>query len=201
MRLKAMCGSAARLLGLAGLVVLMLSLTVRADDQKPSKDGKPKDGSKAGKKASEPKDDRARPRFMSLAELFRRLGGNRDRRDRRYRRDRSADRRPTAQEARLGVQASPPSAALVDQLDLPRGRGILLEEVGVNTPAGKAGLKPHDILLEVDGKPVPNDRTGFSKLLEGIVADRKIDVVVMRKGKKETIKGLVLARVVGTTTD
>jgi S1-C subfamily serine protease len=96
------------------------------------------------------------------------------------------------------VQASEPSAALVDQLDLPRGQGMLLQEVGANSPAGKAGLKLHDILLEVDGKAVPNDRAQFSKLLEGIAADRKVDVVVMRKGKKETLKGLVLARLDGS---
>src|SRR5262249_33514205 len=61
------------------------------------------------------------------------------------------------QEPRLGVRLDKPSATLVDQLDLPKGQGLILEEVVNNSAASKAGLKPHDILLEFDGKPVPND--------------------------------------------
>ena len=41
---------------------------------------------------------------------------------------------------RLGVVVSQPSAALADQLDLPKGRGLVLEQVVPNSPAAKAGL-------------------------------------------------------------
>jgi membrane-associated protease RseP (regulator of RpoE activity) len=98
----------------------------------------------------------------------------------------------SAQEARLGAQLRQPSATLVDQLDLPRDQGMVLEEVGANSAAAKAGMKAHDILLEVDGKPVSSKRDELDRLLEGIVANRKVDAVVLRKGKKEAIKDLTL---------
>jgi membrane-associated protease RseP (regulator of RpoE activity) len=96
------------------------------------------------------------------------------------------------QEPRLGVQVRKPSATLEDQLDLPKGQGLVLEEVGPNSAAAKAGLKPHDILLELNGKAVPSKREEFAKLLRGVKANAAVDVVVMRKGRKETIKGLSL---------
>lgn len=93
---------------------------------------------------------------------------------------------------RLGAQVRSPSPTLVDQLDLPKDQGIVLEEVGPNSAAARAGMKPHDILLELDGKPVPSKVDDFLKLLAAVKADQKVEVVVMRKGKKETIKALTL---------
>jgi hypothetical protein len=101
-------------------------------------------------------------------------------------------RAQSAQEARLGAELRQPSATLVNQLDLPREQGMVLAEVAPNSPAATAGLKQHDILLEVDGKPVPSNREKLDRLLEGIEGNKKVDVAVMRRGKKETIKGLTL---------
>jgi membrane-associated protease RseP (regulator of RpoE activity) len=97
-----------------------------------------------------------------------------------------------AGEGRLGVAASPPSATLADQLDLPRGQGLVLEEVEPGSAAAKAGLKPHDILLELNGKTVPDDIAELSRQLQDIKAGTAVDAVVLRKGKLETIKGLKL---------
>src|SRR5262245_31063285 len=59
--------------------------------------------------------------------------------------------------SRLGARLEAPPAALADQLDLPRGQGLLLTEVESDSAAAKAGLKRNDVLLELDGKPVPRD--------------------------------------------
>ena len=93
---------------------------------------------------------------------------------------------------RLGVQVTAPSQTLVDQLELPTDQGLVLEEVGPNSAAGKAGLKSHDVLLEMNGKPVPNKVESFYKMLDEIKPNEPVDAVVLRKGKKETIKGLTL---------
>jgi beta-lactamase regulating signal transducer with metallopeptidase domain len=95
-------------------------------------------------------------------------------------------------EPRLGVRVDRPSATLVDQLDLPRGQGTVIEEVAPNSPADKAGLKAHDILLELNGKPVPSKPEEVARLVAGIKAGTPVDAVVLRKGKRETIKGLSL---------
>ena len=94
--------------------------------------------------------------------------------------------------ARLGAWVEPPPAALVEQLDLPKGQGLVLREVLPDSAAAKAGLKRHDVLLELNGKPVPDQLAGLVKMLGDIKADTKVDAVVVRKGKKETIKGLSL---------
>lgn len=96
---------------------------------------------------------------------------------------------------RLGARVEKPSAALVDQLDLPRGQGLVLDEVLNDSAAAKAGLKANDILLELNGKPVPSDPAEFTRLLQDVKPDTKVDAVVMRKTRKETIKGLSLPKV------
>jgi serine protease Do len=98
----------------------------------------------------------------------------------------------SAEEARLGAVLGEPGATLVDQLDLPKGQGMVLEEVKPDSAAAKAGLKDHDILLELNGKTVPSDERGFAKLVEEIKPNAPVDAVVLRKGKKETVKGVSL---------
>jgi beta-lactamase regulating signal transducer with metallopeptidase domain len=93
---------------------------------------------------------------------------------------------------RLGIRVDRPTDALASQLDLPAGQGLVCLDVPADSPAGKAGLKPHDILLEVAGKVVPNDRNAFVKNLKDVKPDDKVDIVVLRKGRKETIKGVSL---------
>jgi len=96
------------------------------------------------------------------------------------------------QEGRLGVRVEAPSTTMVEQLDLPKNQGLIVAEVETDSAAAKAGLKAHDILLEVNGKPVPSKVEEFAKQLDTIKANTPVDAVVLRKGKKETIKGLSL---------
>jgi membrane-associated protease RseP (regulator of RpoE activity) len=98
----------------------------------------------------------------------------------------------SAEEGRLGAVLGEPGATLVEQLDLPKGQGMVLEEVKADSAAAKAGLKAHDILLELNGKMVPSDERGFARLLEEIKPNTPVDAVVLRKGKKETVKGVSL---------
>jgi len=95
-------------------------------------------------------------------------------------------------QGRLGVRVEQPSSVLVDQLDLPRGQGLVIASVEPDSPAAKAGLKPHDVLLEFDGKPVPNNAVAFAEVIREVKADKKVTVVVKRKGRSETIKDVAL---------
>jgi beta-lactamase regulating signal transducer with metallopeptidase domain len=99
-----------------------------------------------------------------------------------------------AHEPRLGARVEKPTAALVDQLDLPKGQGLVIDDVLNGSAAAKAGLKPNDILLELNGKPVPSDPNEFARLLQDVKPDTKVNAVVMRKTRKETIKGLSLPK-------
>jgi RNA polymerase sigma factor (sigma-70 family) len=93
---------------------------------------------------------------------------------------------------RLGAHLEPPSPLLIDQLGLPEKQGMVLREVPKDSAADKAGLKTNDILLELNGKPVPSDRTAFTEFLGGIKPDQKVNAVVVRKGQKVTVKDLTL---------
>jgi len=98
----------------------------------------------------------------------------------------------TERQGRLGVRVEKPSETLVEQLDLPKDQCLVIQKVVPDTPAAKAGLKDHDILGEVAGKPVPSDPAGLVKMLDEIKANEKFDAVVLRKGKKETLKDMTL---------
>jgi len=93
---------------------------------------------------------------------------------------------------RLGIRVEKPSDVLAAQLELPLGQGLVCMDVPADSPAGKAGIKPNDILLEVAGKSVPSNRDEFVRALKNVKPDTAVDVVVLRKGKKETLKGVKL---------
>jgi hypothetical protein len=100
--------------------------------------------------------------------------------------------RPLQESIRLGVRLERPSATLSDQLDLPTGQGLVIQQVMPDSAAAKAGLKAHDILLKFDGKSVPNNAADFARMLQEVKADKPVTAVVKRKGKEETIKNVSL---------
>jgi membrane-associated protease RseP (regulator of RpoE activity) len=95
-------------------------------------------------------------------------------------------------DGRLGVEVAKPSPALADQLDLPEGEGLVVRAVKPDSAAAKAGVKEHDILLELNGQPVPDEASKFAKLVAKAEAKKPMKAVVMRKGRKQTLEGLTL---------
>lgn len=91
---------------------------------------------------------------------------------------------------RLGVTIEAVPTIIVEQLDLPKGQGVILAKVIEGTPAAKAGLKTNDIVLEVAGKTVTVD--DLPKVVAGLKDDTTFEVVIVRKGKKETVKGVTI---------
>ena len=87
----------------------------------------------------------------------------------------------------IGVQIQSISEDMAESFGLDKPRGALIAGVTPNGPAEKSGLKQRDVILTFDGKEVPD-----SKKLPRIVADSKVgdtvDVVVMRGGKRTTLK-------------
>jgi hypothetical protein len=102
---------------------------------------------------------------------------------------------PFGSHPRLGVQISKPSETLEEQLGLPKGHAFVIDQVVPDSAAAKAGVKNHDILLKVNDKPVPSEPQELTQLLSEIKPDATVDLVLMRKGKEETIKGVKLPEV------
>lgn len=95
---------------------------------------------------------------------------------------------------RLGIGIAAPSPVLIEQLELPEGKGMVVTSVTVGSAASKAGLKENDILLEFDGKSVPSEPSRFVEMVNDAKADEAMTVTVLRKGRKELIEGVTLPK-------
>jgi serine protease Do len=93
---------------------------------------------------------------------------------------------------RLGVRLEAVSELAADQLGLEVARGVGIADVVEGSVAQKVGFKTHDIVLEFAGKPVSSIPEDFTRLVASVKGGEKVDAVVMRKGKKLEIKGIVL---------
>ncbi len=108
--------------------------------------------------------------------------------------ERLAGLAPDSGPARLGIVVEPLDAALADQLNLPRDEGLVVTKVLPGLAAERVGLRPHDVLLAVDGKPVPATAREFAKLVQGLKTDLPLTVEVVRKGKQMALDGLTLPK-------
>jgi len=93
---------------------------------------------------------------------------------------------------RLGIRMEHIPALAVEQLGLEPNTGIAVSMVMPGSVAEKAGLKVHDIILEFAGKPVSDNLEDFVRRVNEVKAGEKIDIVVLRKGKKVDVKGVEL---------
>jgi hypothetical protein len=93
---------------------------------------------------------------------------------------------------RLGVRVEKPSEDTLQQLGLAESDGIVLEDVRPGSAADVAGLKVGDILLTLDGQNVPSDPEQFHFQLDNLKTNDAFDAILLRDGKMETIKGIVL---------
>jgi hypothetical protein len=86
--------------------------------------------------------------------------------------------RPAAKAA--GAAWEPVSDVLRSQLEIAEGQGLVVKSVGEDTVASRAGLKKHDILLEIDGTKV----TKAGQVKELLKKESK--ALVIRGGKRVT---------------
>jgi hypothetical protein len=88
-----------------------------------------------------------------------------------------------------GLRLEKPSPEMQAQLGLEDKEGLVVVGIDPNSVGDKAGVKANDVLLKIGATPVPNESAGFAKLVQEQKPDEPIDLVVIRKGKEETIKG------------
>jgi serine protease Do len=66
-------------------------------------------------------------------------------------------------------------------LDIDVKNGALIQEVVPGTPADKAGLKPYDVIIEVDGQPI-KDHNDLAIKIADIPPGKTVEIKVVRKG-------------------
>ncbi|MEM1192610.1 MAG: DegQ family serine endoprotease [Pseudomonadota bacterium] len=85
----------------------------------------------------------------------------------------------------LGASTGTVTADLSRALKLDRPAGAIIEEIWVGGPADKAGLKPGDVIIEIDGQPVYDAQTLRYRVGVGSSKD-KTALSFARDGKSKT---------------
>lgn len=98
----------------------------------------------------------------------------------------------------IGVSLDPADDALRAQLGLPPGQGVLITDVVAGSPAEKAGVHKHDVVLELAGKPVANPE----ELARQVQAARDTPTTLrlLRAGKPMTLQVTGAVRKAEATT-
>jgi serine protease DegQ len=79
----------------------------------------------------------------------------------------------------IGVGVQDMTQELAESFKLPKVRGTLISEVLGGSPADKAGIKPGDILIAVNGKPV-NDSASMLALIAALAPGQQVPIKVVR---------------------
>ncbi|MDB5762772.1 MAG: 2-alkenal reductase [Herminiimonas sp.] len=86
----------------------------------------------------------------------------------------------------IGVEPQDITPELADSFGLKKKTGTIIAGVLKGGPADKAGMKPGDILMSVDGKPV-TDTTDMLNLIAQLTPGNKARMTVLRKSQESTL--------------
>ena len=99
----------------------------------------------------------------------------------------------SVQRGYLGVVPQDLTEELAAAFDLEEGKGVVLSQVTEDSAAAKAGLEAGDIVLEFQGKPIES-AAQFRNLVAGGRPGEKVELVVLRNGKRETVSATLDTR-------
>ncbi|MEZ5851146.1 MAG: Do family serine endopeptidase [Hyphomicrobiaceae bacterium] len=90
----------------------------------------------------------------------------------------------------LGVNVQSVTDDIAESLGTAENAGALISNVTPDGPAAKAGIKPGDVVVRFDGKPVPNMRA-LPRLVTQTPVGRTVDVEVIRNRQSSIIKVVI----------
>jgi serine protease Do len=108
----------------------------------------------------------------------------------------------------IGLTVQPLTADIAETLGLNENQGVLVNQVNGNSPAERAGLKPGDVLLSLDGAPLTDggqyrNRAALAKPGSTVAVDlirdgRRLQVAVkVAHLDEEALQGVEAARILG----
>jgi serine protease Do len=93
----------------------------------------------------------------------------------------------------FGAKAAPLSKIHADALRFPHEGGVLITEVEKDSPADKAGLKPRDIIMSLNGEQLTSFILFRRKLL-GLAPGREVNLTLFRDGETRRITATLISR-------
>lgn len=100
---------------------------------------------------------------------------------------RSARLTQITQQGYLGVGSADLTDERAKALNLKdSSQGVEITKIGENSPAAKAGIREHDVILEVNGKAVENNLL-FRTLIGATPPGTKVNLTVWRNGARQTL--------------
>jgi serine protease Do len=88
---------------------------------------------------------------------------------------------------RIGIAIQDVNAQLAQSFKLDRPRGALVSSVEPGGPAAKAGLRPGDVILSVNGKPIETS-SELPSLIANIKPGTDATLQIWREGREQTVK-------------
>lgn len=112
-----------------------------------------------------------------------------------------AEDRPAARPpAYLGVTTGAVPDEVRAHLELPEDAGLVVTKVVEGSPAAKAGLEPHDILLAFDGQEVGSPLE-FTEIVERAEVGKRVTLSIVRRGRKRQVHVVPERRPAGVAAD
>jgi len=87
----------------------------------------------------------------------------------------------------LGVGIQPMTKENAEALGIDFVKGAMINRVEPDSPAAKGGVEVGDIIISWDGKKVDGSNS-LSRLVKRTLIEQPVDVVVMREGKRVTLR-------------
>ncbi|RJX33564.1 MAG: Do family serine endopeptidase [Oxalobacter sp.] len=86
----------------------------------------------------------------------------------------------------IGVEPQDITPELAESFSLPKKDGVIIAGVLKNGPADRAGIKPGDVLVSIEGQPVPNTSELFNRIAQ-LAPGSKAKITVLRKEGEATL--------------
>ena len=86
----------------------------------------------------------------------------------------------------LGVGIQDLTPELAEYYGIKQKTGVLVAQVFEGDPADKAGIKPRDVILAVDGKTINSSRE-LTATIANITVGQKIPITILREGQEKTV--------------
>jgi serine protease Do len=86
----------------------------------------------------------------------------------------------------LGMTIADVTDEYREAFGLPEARGAVVQQVEPGKPADKAGIRHGDVVVEIDGKPIRNNRE-LIDYISYLPVGSTVKITVIRNGKRETL--------------